>query len=87
MKIFKSAVTVPLYKLNIEIHFEFSFINLVQLFSVRQLMMRCVIRIPIQITAINPLTPNWYNCTYGLFLFLRSNCCKKQELYSLERRP
>ena len=25
----------------------------------------------------NPLTPNRYNCTYVLFLFLRSSCCKK----------
>ena len=23
---------------------------------------------------LNPLVPNQYNCTYVLFLFLRSNC-------------
>ena len=32
------------------------------------------------IYAINPLMPSRYNCTYVLFLFLRSNCCKKLTL-------
>ena len=32
------------------------------------------------ISTINPLMPNRYNCTYVLFLFLRSNCCKNTDL-------
>ena len=34
----------------------------------------------------NSLMPNWYNCTYVSFLFLRSNCCKKLILFLLKLR-
>ena len=36
--------------------------------------------------ALNPLTPNRYNFTYGLYLFLRSYCCKKLTLALLTHK-
>ena len=35
---------------------------------------------------LNPITPNRYSCTYVLFSFLRSNCCKKQTLTLLTHK-
>ena len=29
---------------------------------------------------LNSLMPNWYNCTYVLFLVFKENCCKKLTL-------